>query len=153
MLLSASSALSVLSSVESISVLSVLSSIESLFVSFVSSTLLLSSPLNNPVNQFQIFLKNPSSFPFELSVFDSVLAVVSSVESTFTLSPRILSLVSPKIPESVSSLLKIPVNHSPIPENQSLTPSKNPLSTFSPIASNLSDIVFPIPFNVFFISL
>lgn len=62
--------------------------------------------LNNPVNQFQSFWKNPSSLLSEVFSITSL-----SVASTTTSSPKRLSLVVSKIPKSSFVLVNKFLNH------------------------------------------
>ena len=86
------------------------------------SDLLESLLLNNPVNQFHILAKKPST-----SSLDGKFIAFISVASITAFSPNILSLVEPKIPRSLSSFpLNRPANQSPILVNQPFIVSKNP---------------------------
>ena len=63
----------------------------------LSSTLLESFPSNNPVNQFHILAKKPSTSSLEGKFIASL-----SVASMIALSPNTLSSVEPSIPKSLS---------------------------------------------------
>ena len=93
-----------------------------------------SSFLNNPVNQFHILAKKPST-----SSLDGKFIAFLSVASITAFSPNSSSLVEPNIPKSFSLFPSNKfLNQSPIPSNQPFIVSKNPLLGPSPIASNFS---------------